>query len=310
MTKTTSHILVTGGLGAIGRPLVDELKKRGNEVWVAEARHANFPNFIRCDVGEYRQVEHVFSAHAFDYVFHLAAEFGRKNGEEFYELLWKTNAVGMRNMLEMQERYRFRMIFPSSSEVYGKTYSGLMTEDVPEKVAVRLGNDYAICKWVNEMQILNSQDRAGTETVRWRFSNVYGPGEYYTDYRSVVCLFIYRALHNMPYTVYTGGKRAFLYIDDAVRTVANIVERFKPGEVYNIANRELYDMREISDLILKILGKDDSQITYKEEDLTATVVKDVDNTKAVRELDHKQTISLEEGLRRTIEWQKKVYEIL
>ena len=300
-------ILVTGGLGTIGRPLIEELRRRGHEVWVCEPYHTNYPNFIRCDVSYFRQMERLFKSHRFDYVYHLAAEFGRKSGEEFYESLWKTNAIGMRNLLQMQERFRFRMIYPSSSEVYGKSYSGLMTEDVPEKVAVRLGNDYAISKWVNEQQILNSAERAGTETVRWRFSNVYGPGEYYTDYRSVICLFIYRALHNIPYTVYVRDKRAFLYIDDAIRTVVNICEKFKPGEVYNINNRDLYDMKQISDIILKILGKDDRLVEYKEEDSTATLVKELDNSKAVRVLDHKQTVSLEEGLTRTVEWFKKIY---
>lgn len=302
-------VLVTGGNGVIGKPLVEELKKRGHSVWVVEPYHTHLPQFIKCNVKYYQDVERVFKFHKFDYVFHLAAEFGRKNGEEYYQSLWETNAVGMRHMLAMQEQYGFRMIFPSSSEIYGKNFSGIMKEDVSMKYEIRLGNDYALSKWVNEQQILNSIERAGTETVRWRFSNVYGPGEYYTDYRSVICLFIYRALHNMSYTVYTGSKRAFLYIDDAVRTVANIMDDFKSGEVYNISNLDLYSMQQVSDAILKILGKDDRLVTYIKEDVTATKVKELDNSKAIRELGHKQTISFEEGLKRTVNWYKQVYGI-
>lgn len=306
------NILVTGGLGTIGRPLVEELRKRGHNVWVCEPYHANFPNFIRCDVSYYQQVERLFESHKFDYVYHLAAEFGRKNGEEFYESLWKTNAIGMRHILRMQEKFRFRLIYPSSSEVYGTLNSEgriMREEDVPEGKGVRLGNDYAISKWVNEMQILNSMEKFGTESVRWRFSNVYGPGEYYTEYRSFICNFIYRILHNMPCVVYTGDKRAFLYIDDAINTVSNICEKFKPGEIYNIANRDLYDMKQVSDTMLKLLGKGKDLVEYKEQDATATLVKDLDNSKAIRDLGYKQTVSLKEGLRRTIEWQKKVYNL-
>ena len=303
------NVLVTGGNGVIGKPLVEELKKRGHNVWVVEPYHTHLPQFIKCNVKYYQDVERVFKSHKFDYVFHLAAEFGRKNGEEYYQSLWETNAVGMRHMLAMQEQYRFRMIFPSSSEVYGKNFSGIMKENISMKHEIRLGNDYALSKWVNEQQILNSIERAGTETVRWRFSNVYGPGEYYTDYRSVICLFIYRALHNMPYTVYTGSKRAFLYIDDAVRTVANIMDDFKSGNVYNISNLDLYDMKQVSDEILKILGKDDRLVTYVKEDITATKVKELDNSKAIKELGHRQTVSFEEGLKRTVNWYKQVYEI-
>lgn len=307
MNQKNTKILLTGALGTIGTPLWKELRKRGYQVFGCDLRHYPDSEYIRCDVSEYRQLERIFREHKFDYVYHMAAEFGRKSGEEFYESLWKTNAIGMRNLLQMQERFRFRLIYPSSSEIYGKAYSGLMTEDVPERVAVRLGNDYAISKWVNEMQIMNSMERAGTETVRVRFSNVYGPGEYYTDYRSVICLFIYRALHNIPYTVYTGDKRAFLYVDDAIHTFANICARFKSGEVYNIANRDLYNMKQVSDMILKILGKDERLVSYKKEDATATLVKNLDNSKAVRDLGHRQTVPLEEGLTRTIEWQRKVY---
>lgn len=111
----------------------------------------------------------------------------------------------------------------------------------------------------------------------------------------------------MPCVVYISDKRAFLYIDDAINTVANICERFKPGEVYNIANRDLYNMKEVSDMMLKILGRDNKLVTYKGEDNTATLVKDLDNAKATQELGHKQTVSLEEGLKKTIGWFKETY---
>ena len=69
--------------------------------------HSWQPNYVRCDVGEFRQVERMFEAHDFDYVFHAAAEYGRWNGEDYYENLWSTNAVGTKNILRMQEKKRF-----------------------------------------------------------------------------------------------------------------------------------------------------------------------------------------------------------
>ena len=302
-------MLVTGGNGVIGKPLVDEIRRRGHEVWVVEPFQSNQDYFMKCDVRYYQDVERVFKEHRFDYVFHLAAEFGRKNGEEHYQSLWETNAAGTRHVLAMQEEYRFRMIFPSSSEVYGINFPGVMTEKALEKYAPRLSNDYGLSKWVNEQQIMNSAARTGTESVRWRFSNVYGPGEYYTPYRSVICQFIYRALHDIPYTVNTSGTRAFLYIDDAMHTVVNIMENFKAGEVYNIANRKGYTMKQVSDKILALVGKDDKLVTYQSGDLIGTKVKDLDNTKAVRELGHKETVKFDEGLRRTVQWFKDVYDV-
>jgi dTDP-glucose 4,6-dehydratase len=198
------------------------------------------------------------------------------------------------------------MIFTSSSEVYGD-YRGIMTEDVPDRIAIRQMNDYAMSKWVNEMQILNSADRFATETVRVRLFNTYGPGEYYSDYRSAICVFIFRAIHNLPYVVYTKHKRTSSYIDDTVRTLASIAEDFKPREVYNIAGSELHNMKHVSDIILNYLGKDDSLVAYRDEEEATTLDKKVDTSKAARDLGHESTVSLEEGIARTVEWQKGIY---
>ena len=151
-------ILVTGGVGAVGTPLCAELRRRGHEVWACDLLHAEGPNYVRCDIGEYRQVARLFEQHEFEFVYHLAAEFGRWNGEDFYEKVWQTNAVGTKHLLRFQEQRRFRMVFTSSSEVYGD-WPETMSEDILDRFPIRQMNDYAISKWANELQILNSADR-------------------------------------------------------------------------------------------------------------------------------------------------------
>ncbi|HEY98281.1 MAG TPA: NAD(P)-dependent oxidoreductase [Dehalococcoidia bacterium] len=299
-------ILVTGGLGAVGKPLAAELEKRGNEVWTADRAHSDEPYYVRCDIGEFRQVENLLGNMDFDFVYHLAAEFGRRNGEDHYENLWRTNVIGTKHIIRLQERLKFRMVITSSSEVYGD-YRQVMAEEVMDKVPVRQMNDYAMTKWVNEMQVLNSADQFGTETVRVRLFNTYGPGEYFSQYRSAICVFVYRALHNLPYTVYTRHKRTSSYIDDTVRTLANIYQKFKPGTVYNIAGSELHDMKECSDIILHYLGKNDSMVEYRDEQPGTTMFKRVDVSRAINDLGHKSMVSLEDGIPRTIEWQRGVY---
>jgi dTDP-glucose 4,6-dehydratase len=301
-----STILVTGGRGAVGVPLVEELRRRGHTVRVCDLAHAGDENYVRCDVGRYRQVEELFARDRFDYVYHLAAEFGRWNGEDYYEAVWNTNAVGTKNLLRMQERHRFKMVFTSSSEVYGD-YQDVMDENVPSDVAIRQLNDYAISKWVNEQQIMNSADRFGTETVRVRLFNTYGPGEYFSAYRSVICQFVYKALHDLPYTVYLNHHRTSSYVDDTIRAMAGIVDRFTPGEVYNICGEEYHDIKKLSDIILAQLGKKDSNVTYVDVEKHNTLDKKGSNEKAKRDLDYEATVGLEEGIRRTIAWQKGVY---
>ena len=301
-------ILITGGLGAVGAPLAQELQRRGHSVWVCDLPHSEGPNYIRCDVSDFRQLQRVFERIDFELVYHLAAEFGRWNGEDYYEKVWLSNAIGTKNILRAQEQRRFRMVFTSSSEVYGD-WGDIMTEDVLMKYPIRQMNDYAISKWVNEMQIMNSADRFGTETVRVRLFNTYGPGEYYSEYRSVVCQFVYRALHNLPYTVYLDHHRTSSYIDDTVRTMANIAEpeRFKSGEAYNIAGDEYHDIKSLSDMILNCLGKDDRHVSYVPLEAHNTRDKKADTSKAVRDLDHHSTVPLSVGIQYTINWQKEVY---
>ncbi len=226
----SKKVLVTGGSGFIGSNLVKELNSRGHNVWLCDLLHSEKENFIRCDVGKYHQVERLLNEHDFDFVYHAAAEYGRWNGEDYYENLWQTNAVGTKNILRVQEKRKFRMVFFSSAEVYGD-YDGVMREDVMDNIAIKQMNDYAISKWVNEMQILNSAAMYGTETVRMRLFNVYGVGEHYSPYRGWIPKFIYKAMHDEPYTVFLGHKRTLEYVEDLCRAFANIIYNFKPGEL-------------------------------------------------------------------------------
>ncbi len=316
----SKNILVTGGLGAVGTYLVAELRRRGHSVWIADLPHSNDPQYIRCDIGKFHQVERIWrgggwshgylpKGFRFDYVYHLAAEFGRWNGEDYYENLWMTNAVGTKNFIRMQEKEGFKAIYFSSSEVYGD-YEGVMSENVMDSHEIRQMNDYAMTKWVNEMQVLNSATQFGTESVRLRLFNTYGPGEPYSPYRSVICLFCYRALHDIPYIVYRGYKRTSTYITDMARTIANIADNFKGGEVYNIGGEDYHSIEAASEIILRLCGKSEKDlVTYQDEEMLTTKQKLVDCQKAVRDLNHKTTVTLEDGIAETLKWMKQKYNV-
>jgi dTDP-glucose 4,6-dehydratase len=309
----TEKILVTGGAGFIGTNLVNELKERGHEVIALDLYNTDREGYLRADVRNYRQLERAFDKWEFDYVYHLAAEYGRWNGEDYYENLWQTNAIGTKHIIRLQEKLGFRMIFFSSAEVYGD-YEGIMSEDVMEKNPIKETyqmNDYAITKWAGELMCMNSAKMFGTETVRVRPVNCYGPGEHYTPYRGFIPKFIHHALFNMPYIVYKGHKRIIDYVDDTCRTFANIVDNFIPGEVHNVGGRPEWEkeIKDYSDSVLKAVGRDDSIVTYKEAEPFTTKVKHMDFSKAVRDLGHDPKVTPEEGIRRTVEWMKKEYRL-
>ena len=313
------RILVTGGLGTVGAALVNHFQQLGHPVVSCDLYHHEFergfrvktdvenPYYARCDIGEFRQIERVFTEMGpFEYVYNCAAEFGRWNGEDFYEQLWRSNVVGTKNIIRLQERLGFRLIHFSSSEVYGD-WPNLMVETVMDQYEVKQLNDYAMTKWVNEMQIQNSMQQYGTESVVVRLFNTYGPGEYYSPYRSVNCRFLYCALHNIPWTVFRGHKRTSTYLPDTIHTLAKICTNFKPGETYNIGGKRLHSIEELSDIILKVTGADPTLVQYEDSETLTTKIKNVDISKAVRDLGHKETYSLEEGIRRTAAWMKQQY---
>ena len=307
-------ILVTGGGGFIGTNLCNELRSRGHDVTACDLHNTDRDNYIRCDVSKSRQIEKVFEQYGpFDYVYHLAAEYGRWNGEAYYENLWQTNMIGTKHMSRMQQKEKFRMIFFSSAEVYGD-YMGEMSESVMEENKIKdtyQMNDYAITKWAGELVCLNSASMFGTETVRVRPVNCYGPNEEYTPYRGFIPKFIYHALHEKPFTVYKGHQRIIDYVEDTCRTFANIVDNFISGEVYNVGGKIEWEMDigEYADLILNTVGASKSLVTYKEGEPFTTKVKKMDFSKAVRDLKHDPKIDPKEGIKRTVEWMKWFYRL-
>jgi len=309
----TEKILVTGGAGFIGTNLVNELMKRGHEVISLDLFNTEKENYIRSDVRNFRQLERVFDTKKFDYVYHLAAEYGRWNGEDYYENLWDTNVIGTKHMIRLQEKLKFKMIFFSSAEVYGD-YEGIMSESImvdnPIKDTYQM-NDYAITKWAGELMCLNSAKMFDTETVRVRPVNCYGPHEHYTPYRGFIPKFIYHALFNKSYIVYKGHKRIIDYVEDTCKTFANIVDNFVPGEAYNVGGRPEWekDIKEYSDIILREGGRDDSFVTYKEAEPFTTKVKHMDFSKAIKDLKHNPKVPPEEGIKRTVEWMKWHYRV-
>jgi dTDP-glucose 4,6-dehydratase len=166
--------------------------------------------------------------------------------------------------------------------------------------------------WAGELMCMNSAKMFGTEIVRVRPVNCYGPGEHYTPYRGFIPKFIYHALFNKPYVVYKGHKRIIDYVEDSCRTWANIVDNFIPGEVYNVGGRQEWEkeIKDYSDAVLKAVGKDDSIVTYKEAEPFTTKVKQMDFSKAVRDLKHDPKVTPEEGIRRTVDWMKSIYGVV
>jgi dTDP-glucose 4,6-dehydratase len=312
------NILITGCKGTIGVPLSRELKSRGHTVFGIDLAHSvgeigyaqqmshEENTYERCDISEYRQLERLFANHSyFDLVYNCAAEFGRWNGEDYYEKVWKTNCIGLKHLLTLQLCHGFKLIHFSSAEVYGN-FDELITEDVMDYVVIKQMNDYAISKWANELQILNHQQlNPSSKIVRLRLFDTYGPEEYYTAYRSVCSKFIYHALKGLPITVFKGHTRCGVYITDMVKALANISTNFINGRIYNLANDNSYTIEEMTDIIWDYTGASKNLITYKGNEKSTTITKTANSDLAKTDLFFNAATPLDEGIHKTVDWMRE-----
>jgi len=157
------------------------------------------------------------------------------------------------------------MIFFSQFGVYGD-WDGVMREEVMEThrnpPVERLRHDQVGGRNASHEFRRPVRNADGARPLIQRLR----AGEEYSNYRSVNCLFCYRALHDLPYTVYLDHHRSSTYVTDAAFTLGNIVDNFIPGEVYNVGSTEYHDIKRVSDLVLNYLGKDDRCVIYRESE--------------------------------------------
>jgi dTDP-glucose 4,6-dehydratase len=179
-------------------------------------------------------------------------------------------------------------------------------------------NQYALSKWTQEQQTFIAAKNEGLKAVVLRFFNAYGEGEFYSPYRSVVCLFCYRLMFGMPIDVYKNYHRVFMHVDDWAHTVANVAERFdklprgnRPSgvPVYNIGGTEYRSIEELVAIIQRSLpySEFEDTINYLEREAHNVTNKRPDLVHATHDLGHNPVITLEEGVERTIDWMHLVY---
>lgn len=268
------RILITGCEGVIGTPLHKALEQVGHDVYGCDTKHSHLPRVKRCNIQQHRQVEETFAWAKPDLIVHLAAEFGRWNGEDHYEDLWLTNVVGTKNILDCGRHYHAKLMFASSSEVYGDTPLTMYDNPIEYTYCEQL-NDYAITKQVNEQQLRNARSMYGLESMVFRLFNTYGPGEPYNEYRSVVSRFCHAAVMDHPYVVHRGHTRTHTYIHDAIDMLVCLVDNFTDGEVYNVSGNTSTTIEELAEIIG---GKYD----VVDPEPHTTIDKNVDNSKIMK----------------------------
>jgi nucleoside-diphosphate-sugar epimerase len=297
-------VLITGGLGVIGRRLTEVLRAAGHEVNTTDMAVRKEPHYQRADVTRYEELTEVFRRWKPEHVFHLAGEVGRENGEQFPRRCVDVNVSGTLNLTQLCTEYGARLYFASTSEIYGDHGTEVVVEEMEEREVLRPTNCYGWSKLQAEQYLRHFSQSQGLKAASMRFFMCYGPGERPDPYRSAMTNFIDSVRHDRPITVHRGTARSWCYIDDIVNGCRLLMERWD-GEGYQAFNIGRHDPRptvEVAELICQMLGKPTDLIELADPGPLVTPVKNASFDKAEQLLGYRAQVDLETGIQRTVEW--------
>lgn len=301
-------VLITGGLGMIGNNLAVHLKKHGHDVIVCDKSILKLPGYVRGDVTRYEELAPIFKKNPIKHVFHFAGEVGRENGEEFPRRCIEINESGTFNLAQLCLESGARLYYASSSEIYGELGEREITEDLFETLPLRPTNVYGWSKLHAENYLRHLVNNYGLQGMSFRFFMCYGAGEYPSPYRSALANFVYRIGRDEPITVHEGTYRSWCYVDDIVEGCRLAMEKAKIAryEAYNIGRKDLKSAEEVAETVCRLLSKPASLIKRTPPPAKLlTKVKNASFEKAEKAFGFKAAIPLEEGIKKTIEWQQK-----
>ena len=307
-------ILVTGGAGFIGsnfirhvlanRPEIavvnyDKLTYAGNLANLESVANHSQYLFIKGDICDAAGVEAAIQG--CDAVVHFAAE--SHVDRSIYEpaQVVDTNITGTFVMLQVARKVSVnRFVHISTDEVYGDLPPGASSDETP---LLRPSSPYSASKAGADLLVGSFVRTYGFPAVITRSSNNYGPFQFPEKF---LPLMISNALEDKPLPIYGDGKqqRDWLHVEDNCRGILTVLERGRIGEVYNIGGGDVEENLTIARQLLRVLSKPETLLSYVSDRPGHDRRYALDSRKIGDELGWKPRISLEDGLRQTIEWYK------
>ena len=304
-----AQYLVTGGAGFIGSHLCEELVRRGHTVRVADSlitgKRSNLDHLPGVEFLEGDLADLPFAQRAVQgvqYVLHQAAipSVPRSVNDPVTSNRANVDAT-LTVLVAARDAGVARVVFAGSSSAYGDTPTLPKREDMPSNPL----SPYALQKVVGEQYLQMFTRLYGLETVSIRYFNVFGPRQDPSSpYSGVISQFAAALLEGRQPTIYGDGEqtRDFTYVANVVDGVLRACEAPKAvGEVINVATAGRISLNDLIRVMNSIVGSSVTPI-YKEPRAGDVRDSQADISKAERLLGYKPTVSLEDGLRKTLDW--------
>ncbi len=295
---------MTGGAGFIGSHLVELLTRRGDEVtvlddlsapWSVRPRDANV-RFVHGDIRDPGALDEVFRGQRPDVVVHLAALVGVRGSIVQAARYRNVNVEGTRILLERVSDPETRVVFASSSSVYGRRNEGSFREDD----ALDPISPYADTKAEAERLCENHHARFGTPVTTLRFFTVYGPGQ---RPDMAISRFVRASLSGAGLSVYGDGssRRDYTYVDDIVNGIVRAVDSGSGCRCFNLGTGRSVELRDLVSAVGRATGRE-PRVEWLPDQPGDVPLTEADVTRARVELGYVPTMALEDGLVRFIRW--------
>jgi len=307
-------ILVTGGAGFIGSNFIrfllesgkgfrivnlDKLTYAGNLENLADLSRSPDYEFVRGDIGDGKLVDRLLGNGA-EAVVNFAAESHVDRSLYEPDLFIQTNVVGVQILLHAALRHKVKkFVQVSTDEVYGSL--GPREPGFREDFRLAPNSPYSASKAAGDLLARSYFKTYGFPVVVTRCSNNYGP---YQFPEKLIPLFVTNALENRPLPVYGDGLniRDWIHVEDHCRGLELVLEKGRPGEIYNLGGRAERTNLEITKSILRILGKPESLMQYVSDRPGHDRRYAIDFSKIEKEIGWKPRYDLDEGLHQTVRW--------
>lgn len=284
------RVIVTGAAGFIGSNLIPELRDYGHEVMAVDSDEY--------DLRDPAHVQELFlDGSDADVVIHLAARVGRLFGEDDPAETIADNAGMTALVAKAAGILGIRMVYASTSEVYGDQGDADCVEIASDRRG-RVHNIYGLSKrWGEEA----CQLYAPRGFTALRLSMPYGPGLPWGRGRAAIVNMLWQALNRKPIPVHANAERSWCWIGDTVAGIRLTIERAEEG-VFNVGRDDnAVSMYQVAALACELTGAPRDLIETIEAPANQTVVKRL-NTARLRSLGWQPTVSLRDGMQRTLDW--------